>query len=96
MVFVARDAALRAGDAAAPPIADEIGIEDFLKVDLRVARIIAANDNPASAPRGQSSDATITPIAATDTSGPKTMAGPKLSQRITRGASNAPATMPPR
>ena len=35
------------GDAlAATPIADEIGIEDFLKVDLRVARIIAANEVP--------------------------------------------------
>lgn len=35
------------GDAlAASPIAAEIGIEDFLKVDLRVARIIAAEEVP--------------------------------------------------
>lgn len=35
------------GDAlAATPLADEIGIDDFLKVDLRVARIIAATEVP--------------------------------------------------
>lgn len=36
-----------AGDAlAAVPIVDEISIDDFLKVDLRVARVIAADEVP--------------------------------------------------
>ncbi len=36
-----------AGDAlAAAPIADEIGIDDFLKIDLRIARILAADEVP--------------------------------------------------
>ena len=53
------------------------------------------NDSPAMAPLGQANVATITPIAATDTSGPNTIAGPKLRRATIRGASSAPATMPP-